>query len=218
MHRILHLRQKCVCVCFRSDDCFANHKMERKSGKGAFSSICQRMRRCVKEVDGNVCGVLLKREMIKKHKCGFSHCYSCKQYVKMADHQCFMTKPKRSNKDEDIEPIFIVFDLESCQNQPLEKETPLSPQFLHSPNLCIAYKFCSLCMHSVLEKKDFSSCVRCGVNKKVFQGPETMEEFGRWLFRDNQGTEANPVIALAHNAKVRLLLLLPICAFCFCSV
>jgi len=99
-----------------------------------------------------------------------------------------------------INPIFIVFDLETQQTKEY-KPTELGPMYLHEPNLCVVYKFCDLCKRSVLEKKDFKSCVRCGPNREIFKGPTTIEEFGKWLFVKNKGSKTNPVIAIAHNAR-----------------
>ena len=85
------------------------------------------------------CGALLKRDEIKTHRCGFSKCRLCGEYTKPEDHQCFMQKVKPL--DSDINPTFIVFDLETQQCREY-KQTELGPMFLHEPNLCIAYKFC----------------------------------------------------------------------------
>ncbi|MGB5440078.1 MAG: DNA polymerase, partial [Gammaproteobacteria bacterium] len=102
--------------------------------------------------------------------------------------------------DQDIEPTFIVFDLETQQEKEF-KQTELGPMYLHEPNLCIAYKFCDGCQDAVLNQKNFSSCTRCGPNRWTFEGSSTISDFGEWLYSDNMGTKKNPVIAIAHNAR-----------------
>jgi len=100
----------------------------------------------------------------------------------------------------DVEPIFIVFDLETQQTREY-KQTVLGPMYLHEPNLCVAYKFCDQCVDAVLEQKKFDSCQKCHQTCWTSEGPDTMEKFGNWLYTKNQGSKKNPVIAIAHNAR-----------------
>ena len=180
---------------FRSAQCLVNHKRENSNNNGTKSSLCQRLKLCLE------CGTLIKgKKNVETHKCYAITCPDCHEYTEdIKTHQCYMKKPQ--TLDKDIEPTFIVFDLETHQNTPLDKETPLGKQYLHIPNLCIAYKFCNGCMEQVLEKQIFDKCPKCQINRKTFDGPDTMKKFGDWLFTENQGSKQNPVVALAHNSK-----------------
>jgi hypothetical protein len=196
------LQQWIYCsVCnrnFRSQTCYNNHRQLKSDNNGHQSSICQRLQRCPKWIGDRQCGVLLKRDEIASHRCGFSKCPHCKEYALMEGHQCYM-KPVEP-ADPDVQPTFIVFDLETQQSREY-KQTDLGPMYLHEPNLCIAYRFCDLCREAVLNEKKFDCCTRCKQTRHTFDGPSTMENFGRWLYTENKASKKNPIIAIAHNAR-----------------
>ena len=183
---------------FRSQSCYTTHLKQNSDSKGHDSSICQRIKRCPKWIDGRECGALLKREEITSHRCGFSKCHICGETAKLEEHQCFMQPLKPPSTD--IEPTFIIFDLETQQSNEYQ-QTDLGPLYLHEPNLCIAYKFCEECQESVLVDKNYNTCSQCGPNRHTFEGPNTLSNFGEWLYTKNRGSQVNPVIAIAHNAR-----------------
>ncbi|MCP3663058.1 MAG: hypothetical protein GY696_11275, partial [Gammaproteobacteria bacterium] len=80
---------------FRNQSCYGFHRQLKTDNKGNFSSICKRLKRCKLQLGDRECGVLLKREEIKDHRCGCSKCQICGEMAKMEEHQCFMapTKP-----------------------------------------------------------------------------------------------------------------------------
>ncbi|MCP3664028.1 MAG: hypothetical protein GY696_16310 [Gammaproteobacteria bacterium] len=156
------------------------------------------MKRCDQFIGNRECGALLKREKIEEHRCGYFKCKLCGEQANLDDHQCFMSPTEPV--DSKVNPTFIVFDLETQQCKE-HKQTDLGPMYLHEPNLCIAYKFCDECKEALLECKDFTSCTKCGPNRKLCRGPKTMQDFGKWLYVDNKGKKNSPVIAIAHNAR-----------------
>ena len=143
-------------------------------------------------------------ERERSTKCGYDICPTCKEMVQLTGHKCFM-QPS-GPLDDKIEPTFIVFDLETYQTETYgkkeeEEKRALGARYIHKPNLCIAYKFCDNCKDAVLNQKIFDSCNQCGDNLKTFEGPNTMDEFGHWLYEENKGSMENPTLAFAHNAK-----------------
>ncbi|CAH1103834.1 unnamed protein product [Psylliodes chrysocephalus] len=63
---------KCNRFCY-NDECLANH-----------DTVCSEVYKCTG------CNKLLSRQ--KFHKCGFSLCFNCRDFVETATHQCFMVK------------------------------------------------------------------------------------------------------------------------------
>ncbi|MCP3664078.1 MAG: hypothetical protein GY696_16565, partial [Gammaproteobacteria bacterium] len=177
---------------FRSQSCYDSHQQQKTNNNGGISSICQRLKRC------DQCGALMLCQRINEHLCGYFKCKLCGEQARVDDHLCFMAPTKPA--DSDVKPTFIVFDLETQQCKE-HRQTDLGPMYLHEPNLCIAYKFCDGCKEAVLEHRDFTSCIQCGPNWKMFEGVNTMRDFGKWLYVDNKGKKNSPVIAIAHNAR-----------------
>jgi len=87
--------------------------------------------------------------------------------------------------------VFIFFDFETRQDVVVE-QTLLGPVMKHVPNMCIAYRLCDECRN-----KDLGVCSSCGVNRHCFKGDACLDNFGKWLFSE----ENRNVTAMAHNAR-----------------
>ena len=65
----------------------------------------------------------------------------------------------------------------------------------HRPNLCVAHKVCELCLDKDIT--DTNVCDFCGENERICTGPNTTDDFCRWLFSEvNTGCTA-----ICHNFK-----------------
>ena len=65
----------------------------------------------------------------------------------------------------------------------------------HKPNCCVVHKVCELCHDSGITST--STCSKCGPNRLVFTGLNTLDDFSKWLF-----TKANKrSTVFCHNFK-----------------
>ena len=73
---------------FHGDTCLQNHLSKSYNGKAADAKnvrVCTQRRKCI-ECQKLLVG--LKEQ--KKHKCGYVECPSCREYVNVATHKCFI--------------------------------------------------------------------------------------------------------------------------------
>ena len=118
---------------FYGETCFENHLKYSAAGKvNPEDCICLNIRRCKKCKKLNRC-----KQDIKTHQCGFASCPTCKDYVLLEEHRCFIESAgkvrdkrraaalaKKLNKrrkkaaaaaeadpDSDIEPVNLEEDL-----------------------------------------------------------------------------------------------------------
>jgi len=103
-----------------------------------------------------------------------------------------MTKKKQKKKQKKAAPTFIFFDFETRQDLEIG-ENQHGPVFKHVPNFCVAYRLCDEC-----KDKKLGDCTNCGQNRHIFKGDNCLNQFGHWLFsQDNRRATA-----LAHKARV----------------
>ena len=162
---------------FFNRQCYENHLVFTQSGKRATdNSVCEVKRRCPgcnKVTDG--------KQNIRQHQCGYSNCPSCKKYVELANHKCYIqpitgedrnSTRKRKREERVPPPLFVYFDIESMQDTGI-----------HVPNL--------VCAETNEEDTSF-----------VFNGPTCIEQFLTWLQTLTQTDDVEylrQVIAVAHN-------------------
>jgi len=98
---------------------------------------------------------------------------------------------KKKKKKKETPPCFIFFDFETRQDVPVDPND-YGPVFKHVPNCCIAYRLCDTCKDLPL-----GVCSNCNQNRHVFLGDTCLDDFGYWLFSEqNRGATA-----IAHNAR-----------------
>ena len=75
---------------FYGDTCVTAHQQKSHDGKPAGPnkpSVCTSRRKC------QICRKLLRgQKEIKQHLCGYTICRSCKEYVDVAEHKCFIQR------------------------------------------------------------------------------------------------------------------------------
>ena len=89
-------------------------------------------------------------------------------------------------------PAYIFYDFE-CRQDDAIGENKLGKIYKHVPNLCIAYRVCTLCWDNGRK-----SCALCDQRKWIFKGDECRGTFCRWLFSDERHSGRR---AIAHNAR-----------------
>lgn len=143
---------------FNNPTCFVNHL--RKSQKGKQMSLCEQLRRC------ETCRYEFHTS--QKHNCGIRECYTCKQEVYSAEHQCYIQPYEINTKDSDLDPLaevqeipdsegetdapmakkrkldkqedsFIFYDFESRQDESIGQNENGDIN-IHCPNFCVARK------------------------------------------------------------------------------
>ena len=213
---------------FKGQKCFNLHQQQTAKE----NSTCKTLIRC------GECGSTINTKKHKrKHVCGESFCNVCKDFYPK-DHQCYMlperaidTQTPISVEEELIQEqenpqTFIFFDFECTQDDIVQCETGFSPDesrrcqhcfsakcgvVKHVPNLCIVHKVCSLCMDTMVT--DTSECEHCGKNELIFDGLDTLDEFCRWLFSEDnykatvichnfQGYDSYPVLHYLYRNAV----------------
>ena len=104
---------------FYGPTCLETHRVKGQSGKpvtdGMTKSVCTTRKLC------SSCLILLRScKEQKRHKCGYFDCPSCKLYVDVEDHQCFLQveqdKEEESIDDdsddaEKLSPVHVFFDI-----------------------------------------------------------------------------------------------------------
>ena len=73
---------------FKSQECFDRHKQTAGNAK----SICASLVKCFH------CGFVVKRGRLRRHHCGLTRCSTCKEYVRLENHQCYMQLRKRETR------------------------------------------------------------------------------------------------------------------------
>ncbi len=163
--------------------CFALHKdYQSEDGKKAIAkkknSVCHTVKKCQE------CGKSLTPwEISHKHVCGYSECPSCKVYLNLHQHQCYIQNPNElkekrkrrkrkadgsSAQEQQDPPIFVTWDTEARQENGI-----------HVPNL--------ICAMTSNSDEQFS-----------FEGESCVTDFLDWL---REIAEDNKVIAIAHNFR-----------------
>ena len=188
----------------RSQECFIAHKVQKK-GRGknqnvSLPSLCEQYWQC-KE-----CGVSIKRDEKESHECGEVTCYNCgHSYMSNEQHLCYM----RSFTSDLSPDKFIFYDFECTQ-----------ADGKHKPNFVVAHSICTTCEDSPVtsestcnncgsrcmicdkfnkDENEFERypCVGCGKRQMIFKGPNTQEEFCKWLI----STQHKDFTVIAHNAR-----------------
>ncbi|WAR14681.1 ZN358-like protein [Mya arenaria] len=192
---------------FINDTCFKMHLLKSESGK----STCNTYFKCDK------CDQTINMNRHKKeHVCNELYCKTCKGFY-AEDHLCFMqplnmdhdsSKKSTSKNREHFKYIF--FDFECTQDDILQCETghdlnengkcrncskAWCGSFGHRPNLCVVHQVCTSCMDIPVNTE--TVCKLCGKNELVFRGPQTTDDFCKWLFsEENAGATV-----ICHNFK-----------------
>lgn len=207
---------------FRGPECFALHV--KVTAKGI--STCNCIHRC------GDCGKTVNKKLDKNHQCGQMYCNTCKEFFPKG-HLCYM-KPEESDfqqpmsvEEEIIDVVenaktFIFFDFECTQEDLVQCENGYTPDvfgkcqhclksscgsYEHKPNLCVAQKVCTACMDNDEE------CETCGQREYTFRGKNTLEEFCRWLFSEDnyqatvlchnfQGYDSYPILQYLYKNAV----------------
>ena len=188
----------------RSQECFTAHQVQKK-GRGknqnvSLPSLFEQYWQC-KE-----CGVSIKRDEKESHKCGEVTCYNCgHSYMSNEQHLCYM----RSFTSDLTPDKFIFYDFECTQ-----------VDGKHKPNFVVAHSICTTCEDSPVtsestynnygsrcmicdkfnkDENEFERypCVGCGKRQMIFKGPNTQEEFCKWLI----STQHKDFTVIAHNAR-----------------
>lgn len=102
-----------------------------------------------------------------------------------------MEAPDKTTKEKKVQR-FVFFDFETTQETVIGSNK-LGPELKHVPNVCVAMITCDEC-----RKRDFEfDCGRCGKHKHIFYGETCLDDFCKFLFRN----EMKHTTAIAHNAR-----------------
>ena len=185
--------------------CKMNHMLHTPEGKRVNSgengkSVCDKHKQCVD------CRKMYTEYEIRKkrHVCGYAQCPSCKEYLNLYRHECYLQNPdeikerkkKNRKRKRDMGLTFLRANEENNDGEHEEEEdSPVPPCFVyfdiearqdhgeHVPNLLCA------------EINQSDEC-------EVFEGERCVEEFLDWirsLTVTDDPDQERPVIAVAHN-------------------
>ena len=156
--------------CFYGETCFKNHKTkDRKHQNNKEGCVCNTVKKC-KECGRTEVGL----ENVERHQCGHTNCPSCREYVHLKTHKCYIqTKRKREENGKSRkkkQPLYVFFDIEAMQ---------MHGQ--HEANLVIA---------ETMESD----------KQEVFEGKDCMTSFLNWV--DGLAEDdTRKVTLLAHNLQ-----------------
>jgi len=147
--------------CFPSDECLINHAEKTR--------ICDKIWKCGK------CDKLVRR---KGHVCYSAKCSTCKQWYQYGVHECYIQPLDVAVLSaQDSSPrVFLFFDLETSYRDTAKNKRVLSA------NLCVASAVCDYCWDPETKHKKSTYCEFCGLERYVFTGYKSVEEFCEWLF------------------------------------
>ena len=184
-----------------------NHMLYTPEGKRVNSgesrkSVCDRHKQCID------CRKMYTEYEIRKkrHVCGYAECPSCKEYLNLVHHECYLQNPdeikkrKKKNRKRKRGAAGLAFlraneEENDGGHEEEEGESPHPPCFVyfniearqdhgeHVPNLLCA------------EINEGDKC-------EVFEGEQCVEEFLDWvrsLTQTDDPYEERPVIVVAHN-------------------
>ena len=109
---------------FFGPTCRETHRLKGQNVKpvtdGTTKSVCTTRRICP------ACSILSRTtKEQKRHKCGYYECPSCKLYVEIDTHQCFLqleqVEDDASEDDDDNPPIHVFFDIEAMQEHEVHR-------------------------------------------------------------------------------------------------
>ncbi|KAL9982832.1 hypothetical protein ACROYT_G004941 [Oculina patagonica] len=199
-------RQRASLLCgsckrlFHGDTCLQQHLTQSYNGKAADVqnvSVCTHRRKCLECMK-----LLVDLKEQKEHKCGYVECRSCREYVEVATHKCFVQVAKSPQEEKEekkkkkkakrgaaaglatLEANDEGMDIE----QDDDDKPPLHVFFdieamqdtgRHVPNLLIA------------ETENDDSPER-------FKGEHCVRDFLEWLDTLTEG-DTRPVTVIAHN-------------------
>ena len=158
---------------FKSQECFDRHK--QTVGNAKF--ICASLVKCFH------CGFVVKRGRLGRHHCGLTRCSTCKGYVRLENHQCYMQSEKERNTTVSEDTDLLDTEAHDGDDAPQSGYNELlffdfecrQENVNHEPNLCVVQN----------EAGD----------EWVFEGDNTRNEFCEWLFTKEHAN----CIVLAHN-------------------
>ena len=142
----------------------------------------------------------LRKRCKDDHRCGEWQCGQCKEYV-LDEHNCYL----RADKTPTPINKFIFFDFEATQESGE-----------HQPNFVIAQSQCNDCddesstcntcgsrcnrcdkIDTKTKEFAYQPCTGCAQKEVKFSGPNTADDFSRWLF----SKQHRDCTVLAHNGK-----------------
>ncbi|CAB4015355.1 DNA polymerase [Paramuricea clavata] len=158
---------------FKSQECFDRHKQTVGSAK----SICGSLAKCPD------CHTVVKRGRLRQHHCGLTRCSTCKEYVCLENHQCYIQPEKERNTAVSEDTDLLDTEAHDGDDAPQSGYNELlffdfecrQENGNHEPNLCVVQN----------EAGD----------EWVFEGDNTRNEFCEWLFTKEHAN----CIVLAHN-------------------
>ena len=159
---------------FYGEECFNEHKRERKIKEGAESDIvCKKVCKCLK------CGRIVNNGL-DKHICGHSKCSDCGEYCNMNEHRCFMVgkKCKGGNCTQNKSECTDKKKCHSCRTR---------------TDKYIFYDF-ETNQETGVHVVNWVDCEDFHGNKNTF---ETIDEFCQFVFKE----ENKGFTFIAHNAK-----------------
>lgn len=111
------------------------------------------------------------------HVCGEKYCCVCESY-KPQNHLGFMVKDKIKTKPNDTKFLYIFFDFECSQEEPLNDRPDMD---IHTPNYCVTQQVYHSCIVNENTEED---CVTCGVRERTFSVANTLKDFdGRFVLK-----------------------------------
>ena len=161
---------------FKGPVCLEAHRQKTPKGKPSVCMTYKKCQSCKKQVSG---------KEVNHHKCWHGSCPSCKDYVDLKTHQCFIqpigmkeeeereeenSVGEEEEEEEEEPPLFVYFDVEARQDTGN-----------HVANLLVAE----------MDQND---------QQHSFRGESCIEDFVKWL-QDIQEMSGRKLIVVAHNFK-----------------
>ena len=213
---------------FKGQQCFNLHQQQTVKE----NSTCKLLIRCgecgstintKKNIKGNM---FAERSSVMYAKTSIQKIISVTCCPSMRSTQTTISVEEELIHEQENPQSFIFFDFECTHDDMVQCETGSSPDesrrcqhcfsakcgvVKHVPNLCIVHKLCSLCMDTIVT--DTSECEHCGKNELIFKSPDSLDEFCRWLFSEDnykatvichnfQGYDSYPVLHYLYRNAV----------------
>ena len=184
---------------FKGPSCFEAHRQKTPKDK---PSVCMTYKKC------QVCKKQVTGKEVKHHRCWHTSCPSCKQYVDLRKHQCFIQVIKEESEDvsstgEEAKEV-SEGEVLSTEEQGIEQEEELEiegddVEKEEEPPLFVYF--------DVEAKQDTGNHVANLLvaetedgEMKEFKGERCIQDFVNWL-EDLQETPGRKLIVVAHNFK-----------------
>lgn len=185
---------------FYGEQCYRNHLTHGMDGKiNHDNAVCQNIRRCIH------CKKLNRsKQAQKEHRCGYASCPTCKEYVELETHRCYIESGQKVRQKRKAES-----DAKKAAKKAKTTAETLVEDFIEQeartpskddPEPIESYFDIEARQEDGNHVANLLVCQDSMGGEYVFRGENCVEDFIKHLKKQCQRTK-RPITAIAHNLQ-----------------